>query len=59
MEIKLPEKGFTKSEKQWLKTVIEAIKSNKAIAGENVTVDNREDGQVINAHPPDTTTPTA
>ncbi len=45
----LPSKGFTKSERQWLAKLIEAIKTVQGIQGRNVTISNTEAGQTINA----------
>ena len=58
MAAKLPDKGFTKAEKQWLEQVIQDIAGAKAIQGQNTTVDSRPDGQTINAQPPTDTTNT-
>ncbi len=49
MELKLPEKGFTKAERAWLEKLIEAIKTVQAIQGRNVTISNDGSGQTINA----------
>jgi len=48
-ELKLPAKGFTKSERAWLQTLIEAIKTVQGIAGRNVNISNDNSGQTINA----------
>ena len=48
-ELKLPQKGFTKAERAWLEQLIEAIKTVRGIAGRNVSIDNDEQGQTINA----------
>ncbi len=49
MDLQLPEKGFTKSERAWLAQLIEAIRTVQAVAGNNTTISNTGDGQVINA----------
>jgi type IV secretory pathway protease TraF len=45
----LPEKGFTKAERAWLKELIAAIKTVHGLAGQNVTISDSDNGQVINA----------
>ncbi len=46
----LPDKGFTKAEREWIKTVlIPAIKTVQGIAGKNVTINNSDNGQAIAA----------
>lgn len=47
--LKLPEKGFTKAERAWLKELIDAIKTVNGIAGRNCTITNDASGQMINA----------
>ena len=49
MNLELPAKGFTKAERAWLRKLIEAIKTVKAVEGRNCTVSNDPSGQVINA----------
>jgi hypothetical protein len=49
MELKLPEKGFTKAEREWLRELIDAINTVRAIKGRNVTITPSKSGQVINA----------
>ncbi len=50
LELKLPEKGFTKAERKWLQDqLIEAIKTVYGIQGRNVTISNADTGQTINA----------
>ncbi len=49
MELRLPEKGFTKAERAWLQTLIDAIKTVRAIQGRNTTVSDANEGQTINA----------
>ncbi len=49
MELQLPAKGFTKSERAWLQTLIEAIKTVQGIQGRNVSISNDAAGQTINA----------
>ncbi len=50
MELKLPDKAFTKREREWIKSVlIPEIKKNHAVAGRNVTITDTDDGQTINA----------
>ena len=45
----LPDKGFTKQERAWIKDVlIPAIKTVQGIAGRNVTIINSDNGQTIN-----------
>jgi hypothetical protein len=48
-ELKLPAKGFTKTERAWLSELIEAIRTVHAVEGRNTTIDNTNDGQVVNA----------
>jgi len=48
-ELKLPDKGFTKSERAWLAELIEAIKTVHAVQGRNTTISDTNGGQVINA----------
>ena len=48
-DLKLPEKGFTKSERAWLEQLIEAIKTVHAVQGRNCTINDSARGQVINA----------
>ena len=48
-QLKLPDKGFTKAERKWLAELIEAIKTVQGISGRNVSIDNNEQGQIINA----------
>ena len=51
IDLKLPEKGFTKAERAWLRELIEAIKTVQAVAGRNVSIDRRPNhGTVINAN---------
>lgn len=45
----MPARGFTKQERAWLAEAIKEINSLRAIAGRNVTIDNHNEGQVINA----------
>ncbi len=49
MDLKLPDKGFTKAERAWLAELIQAIKTVHAVQGRNVTITDTEAGQVINA----------
>lgn len=49
MDLKLPERGFTKAERVWLSQLIEAIKTVHAVNGRNTSVSDTADGQVINA----------
>jgi len=49
MELKLPEKGFTKTERAWLQKLITAIKTVQGISGRNCSITNTDDGQTINA----------
>ncbi len=45
-----PEKGFTKAEREWIKTVlIPAIKTVQGVAGKNVSITNSDNGQTIAA----------
>lgn len=48
-DLKLPKRGFTKSERAWLANLIEAIKTVHGIQGRNITISDQPDGQVINA----------
>ncbi len=46
----LPDKGFTKAEREWIKNVlIPAIKTVNAVQGKNVTITNSDNGQEIAA----------
>ncbi len=46
----VPDKGFTKAERQWIKEVlIPAIKTVHGVAGRNVSITNSDNGQLINA----------
>jgi len=46
-----PEKGFTKAERAYIINVlIPAIRSVKAVQGANMTVNNTDSGQVVNAN---------
>ncbi len=46
----LPDKGFTKAERQWIKDkLIPAIKTVQGVAGRNVLVTNSDNGQTIAA----------
>jgi len=47
--LKLPDKGFTKTERAWLETLIDAIKTVQGLQGRNVTISNDDSGQTINA----------
>ncbi len=49
MNLQLPEKGFTKAERAWLKQLVESIKTVRAIAGQNITISESGNGQLINA----------
>lgn len=49
MELKLPDKGFTKAERAWLAQVIQAIRTVRAVPGRNCDINNSDDGQTINA----------
>jgi len=49
INLKLPEKGFTKAERAWLAELIEAIKTVHAVQGRNTTISDTNVGQVINA----------
>jgi len=49
INLKLPEKGFTKAERAWLAELIEAIKTVHAVQGRNTTISDTNEGQVINA----------
>ncbi len=49
IKLELPEKGFTKAERAWLRELIEAIKTVEGIAGRNVSINNDASGQVVNA----------
>ncbi len=49
-QLTTPEKGFTKAEREWIKTVlIPAIKTVQGIAGRNVAITNTDNGQTIAA----------
>jgi len=45
-----PSKGFTKAERAWIAELIAEIRSVKAVQGANMTVNNTESGQVVNAN---------
>ncbi len=46
----LPDKGFTKAEREWIKTVlIPALKTVQGVAGKNVSITNSDNGQTIAA----------
>ncbi len=45
----VPERGFTKLEREWIKQLIEAIKTVQGIQGQNVSITNDPSGQTINA----------
>jgi len=48
--LKVPTKGFTKAERDWIKNVlIPAIKTVHAVSGHLTTVSDSDQGQVINA----------
>jgi len=47
--LKLPAKGFTKAERAWLREVIKAIQTVRAVEGRNITISDQNDGQIINA----------
>ncbi len=48
-QLTAPDKGFTKAEREWIKTVlIPAIKTVQGIAGRNVNIKNEDSGQTIN-----------
>jgi len=50
IKLTLPEKGFTKAEREWIKNVlIPAIKTVEAVQGKNVQIQNTNSAQVINA----------
>ncbi len=49
MELQLPQKGFTKAERAWLQSLIDAIKTVQGIAGRNVTITNTDAGQTVDA----------
>lgn len=43
--------GFTKKEREWLKTKLKpALKTVQGVAGRNVTITNEDSGQMINAN---------
>jgi hypothetical protein len=48
-DLKLPMKGFTKSERVWLEELIEVIKTVHAVSGRNVSISDSDSGQVVNA----------
>lgn len=49
-ELKVPEKGFTKSERAWLKELVKSIKTVQALQGRNVTISTEVGkGQTISA----------
>jgi len=46
----VPQKGFTKAEREWIKNVlIPAIKLVHAIQGRNISISDKDSGQEINA----------
>lgn len=50
INLTLPDKGFTKAEREWLKQLIEAINTVHGVQGRNVTITDSKDGQTINAN---------
>ncbi len=48
-QLTVPDKGFTKSEREWLKDLISAIKTVQGVAGRNVSITNSDNGQTIAA----------
>jgi len=48
--LELPQKGFTKAEREWLKQLIEAIKTVEAVPGRNCSIDNSHNAQVISSN---------
>ncbi len=50
MELKLPEKGFTKAERAWIASELaKAFQTINAVSGRNTTIDNSDEGQTVNA----------
>lgn len=48
--LKPPDKGFTKAEIKWIKEIlIPAIKTVHGKQGRNVTINDQDSGQVVNA----------
>jgi len=48
--LQLPQKGFTKAEREWIKNVlIPAIKLVHAVQGRNCSITDEDSGQKINA----------
>lgn len=49
--LQLPEKGFTKKEREWIKNVLfPAIRTVHAIQGRNVQITDSDNGQMIGAN---------
>ena len=48
--LKVPKRGFTKSERKWLAQLVQAIKTVHGIAGHEVTISEDDSGQTINAN---------
>ncbi len=48
--LELPDKGFTKAERAWLKELINAIKTVQGIAGRNCSITESQDGQTISGN---------
>ncbi len=47
----VPQKGFTKAERDWIKNVlIPALKTVQGIAGRNCSITNSQDGQTISGN---------
>ncbi len=47
----VPDKGFTKAERKWIKEqLIPAIKTVYGVAGSNVSITNQDSGQTISAN---------
>ncbi len=47
----VPDKGFTIAERKWIKEqLIPAIKTVFGVAGTNVSINNQDSGQIINAN---------
>lgn len=49
IDLRLPDRGFTKTERAWLAQLIEAIKTVHAVQGRNTSISDTDQGQVINA----------
>jgi hypothetical protein len=47
--LKLPAKGFTDTEREWLEDLLAELRSVRAVAGASIKVSDNANGQVISA----------